>query len=242
MEKHYVSVRNLTKSFGDRRVVDDLSFDVRKGEVFALLGHNGAGKSTTIDLILGLKAPDGGSARILEMDAAKNRKQVFERVGVQLQYTQYQNSITVEEACIEYASLYAAPADYPHLLDQFGLGSLRKSFVSKLSGGERQKLSVVLALIGKPEIVFLDELTTGLDVVARREVWRTLKQLKEQGLTIFLTTHYMEEAEALCDRVCIIKSGKKVAEGTIDEVVKASGQNDLENAYLFFMGEEDLLA
>ena len=117
MEKHYVSVRNLTKSFGERRVVDDLSFDVRKGEVFALLGHNGAGKSTTIDLILGLKAPDGGSARILEMDAAKNRKQVFERVGVQLQYTQYQNSITVEEACIEYASLYAAPADYPHLLD-----------------------------------------------------------------------------------------------------------------------------
>lgn len=113
--------------------------------------------------------------------------------------------------------------------------------MSKLSGGERQKLSVVLALIGKPEIVFLDELTTGLDVVARREVWRTLKQLESQGLTIFLTTHYMEEAEALCDRVCIIKSGKKVAEGTIDEVIAVSGQNDLEDAYLFFMGEEELL-
>ena len=113
--------------------------------------------------------------------------------------------------------------------------------MSKLSGGERQKLSVVLALIGNPEIVFLDELTTRLDVVARREVWRTLKQLKEQGLTIFLTTHYMEEAEALCDRVCIIKSGKKVAEGTIDEVIAASGQKNLEDAYLFFMGEEELL-
>ena len=241
MNEPSVSVRNLTKSFANRVVVDDLSFDVRKGEVFALLGHNGAGKSTTIDLILGLKAPDGGSAKILGMDAAKNRRQVFERVGVQLQNTQYQPNITVEEACIEYASLYAAPADYPQLLERFGLGTLRKSFVSKLSGGERQKLSVVLALIGKPEIVFLDELTTGLDVVARREVWRTLKQLESQGLTIFLTTHYMEEAEALCDRVCIIKSGKKVAEGTIDEVIAVSGQNDLEDAYLFFMGEEELL-
>ena len=241
MDESAVSVRNLTKSFSGRRVVDDLSFDVQKGEVFALLGHNGAGKSTTIDLILGLKAPERGSAKILGMDAAKNRKQVFERVGVQLQNTQYQPNITVEEACIEYASLYADPANYPKLLERFGLGTLRKSFVSKLSGGERQKLSVVLALIGSPEIVFLDELTTGLDVAARREVWRTLKQLKDRGLTIFLTTHYMEEAEALCDRVCIIKSGRKAAEGTIDEVITASGQKNLEDAYLFFMGEEELL-
>ena len=241
MNEPAVSVKNLTKSFSGRTVVDDLSFDVQKGEVFALLGHNGAGKSTTIDLILGLKAPDGGSAQILGMDAAKHRKQVFARVGVQLQNTQYQSNITVEEACIEYASLYADPADYHKLLDGFGLGELRKSFVSKLSGGERQKLSVVLALIGSPEIVFLDELTTGLDVVARREVWRTLKGLKQQGLTIFLTTHYMEEAEALCDRVCIIKSGKKAAEGTIAEVVEASGKKNLEEAYLFFMGEEELL-
>ena len=241
MNEPSIRVRNLTKSFGGRRVVDGLSFDVEKGQVFALLGHNGAGKSTTIDLILGLKAPEGGTAKILGMDAARNRKQVFERVGVQLQHTQYQSAITVEEACIEYASLYAAPADFRQLLESFGLNELRKSFVSKLSGGERQKLSVVLALIGKPEIVFLDELTTGLDVVARREVWRTLKHLKEQGLTIFLTTHYMEEAEALCDRVCIIKSGKKVAEGSIDEVVAAAGQNNLEEAYLFYMGEEELL-
>ena len=241
MNEPSISVRNLTKSFGGRRVVDGLSFDVQKGEVFALLGHNGAGKSTTIDLILGLKTQEGGTAKILGMDAAKNRKQVFERVGVQLQHTQYQSAITVEEACIEYASLYAAPADYHQLLESFGLNELRKSFVSKLSGGERQKLSVVLALIGKPEIVFLDELTTGLDVVARREVWRTLKHLKEQGLTIFLTTHYMEEAEALCDRVCIIKSGKKVAEGSIHEVVAAAGRNNLEEAYLFYMGEEELL-
>ena len=241
MNEPSVCVRNLTKSFDGRKVVDDLSFDVHKGEVFALLGHNGAGKSTTIDLILGLKQPDRGSAQLLGLNAARHRKQVFERVGVQLQNTRYQSSITVEEACIEYASLYAHPADYPQLLAQFGLQSLRKSFVSRLSGGERQKLSVVLALIGCPELVFLDELTTGLDVVARREVWRTLRQLKAQGLTIFLTTHYMEEAHALCDRVCILRSGKKVAEGTVNEVIAASGQKNLEEAYLFFMGEEELL-
>ena len=241
MDGTVIRVQNLTKSFGGRKVVDDLSFSVKRGEVFALLGHNGAGKSTTIDLILGLKTPDGGAAALLEQNAAKNRKQVFERVGVQLQHTQYQSNITVEEACIEYASLYALPADYPALLEKFGLLPLRKSLVSKLSGGERQKLSVVLALIGKPEIVFLDELTTGLDVAASREVWRTLKQLKEQGLTILLTTHYMEEAEALCDRICLIRSGKKVTEGTVAEVVAASGQSNLEDAYLFFMGEEELL-
>ena len=149
--------------------------------------------------------------------------------------------MTVEEACIEYASLYEMPSDYKALLHSFGLSDLKKSYINKLSGGEKQKLSVVLALIGNPEIVFLDELTTGLDVAARREVWRTLKHLKERGLTIFLTTHYMEEAQALCDRVCLIRSGEKVIEGTIAEIVKASGKTDLEEAYLYFMGEEDLL-
>lgn len=241
MEEPCIRVEKLTKSFAGRTVVDDLSFSVRKGEVYALLGHNGAGKSTTIDLILGLKSPDNGRAQILGVDAAKSRKKVFEQVGVQLQHTEYQSTITVEEACVEYASLYKAPADYLKLLSNFGLSEFRSSFVSKLSGGERQKLSVILALIGNPKIVFLDELTTGLDVVARREVWRTLKQLKKQGLTIFQTTHYMEEAEALCDRVCIIKAGRKVAEGSIDEVVAASGQTNLEEAYLYFMGEEELL-
>ncbi|MGN0972765.1 MAG: ABC transporter ATP-binding protein [Aristaeellaceae bacterium] len=241
MNEPVISVRGLSKAFSGRRVVDGLSFQVQRGEVFGLLGHNGAGKSTTIDLLLGLKKPDAGEARILGMEAAGHRKQVFSRVGVQLQSTRYQPGITVEEACQEYASLYEAPADYPRLLEQFGLSALRRSLVSSLSGGERQKLSVVLALIGNPEIVFLDELTTGLDVVARREVWRTLRQLKERGLTIFLTTHYMEEAEALCDRVCIIRAGRKVAEGAVDGVIAATGRKNLEEAYLFCMGEEELL-
>ena len=241
MNEQCIQVNNLTKSFSGRKVINDLSFEVNKGEVFALLGHNGAGKSTTIDLILGLKSPDEGNAAILGMNAAKHRKKVFEKVGVQLQHTEYQNMMTVEEACIEYASLYEKPSDYKALLHSFGLSDLKKSYINKLSGGEKQKLSVVLALIGNPEIVFLDELTTGLDVAARREVWRTLKHLKEKGLTIFLTTHYMEEAQALCDHVCIIKSGEKVIEGTIAEIVNASGKTDLEEAYLYFMGEEDLL-
>lgn len=241
MNEQCIQVKNLTKSFSGRKVINDLSFEVNKGEVFALLGHNGAGKSTTIDLILGLKSPDEGNATILGMDAVKQRKKVFEKVGVQLQHTEYQNMMTVEEACIEYASLYKKPSDYKELLHSFGLSDLKKSYINKLSGGEKQKLSVVLALIGNPEIVFLDELTTGLDVAARREVWRTLKHLKEKGLTIFLTTHYMEEAQALCDHVCIIKSGEKVIEGTIAEIVNASGKTDLEEAYLYFMGEEDLL-
>ena len=241
MNEQCIQVKNLTKSFSGRKVINELSFEVNKGEVFALLGHNGAGKSTTIDLILGLKYPDEGNATILGMDAAKHRKKVFEKVGVQLQHTEYQNMMTVEEACMEYASLYEKPSDYKALLHSFGLSDLKKSYINKLSGGEKQKLSVVLALIGNPEIVFLDELTTGLDVAARREVWRTLKHLKEKGLTIFLTTHYMEEAQALCDHVCIIKSGEKVIEGTIAEIVNASGKTDLEEAYLYFMGEEDLL-
>lgn len=241
MSEQCIQVKNLTKSFSGRKVINDLSFEVNKGEVFALLGHNGAGKSTTIDLILGLKCPDEGNATILGMDAAKHRKKVFEKVGVQLQHTEYQNMMTVEEACIEYASLYKKPSDYKKLLHLFGLSDLKKSYINKLSGGEKQKLSVVLALIGNPEIVFLDELTTGMDVAARREVWRTLKHLKEKGLTIFLTTHYMEEAQALCDHVCIIKSGEKVIEGTIAEIVNASGKTDLEEAYLYFMGEEELL-
>lgn len=241
MNEQCIQVKNLTKSFAGRKVINELSFEVNKGEMFALLGHNGAGKSTTIDLILGLKYQDEGNATILGMDAAKHRKKVFEKVGVQLQHTEYQNMMTVEEACMEYASLYKKPSDYKALLHSFGLSDLKKSYINKLSGGEKQKLSVVLALIGNPELVFLDELTTGLDVAARREVWRTLKHLKEKGLTIFLTTHYMEEAEALCDRVCLIKSGEKVIEGTIAEILEASGKTNLEEAYLYFMGEEDLL-
>ena len=233
-----ITVDGLKKSYAGRTVVDHLSFAVQQGEVFGLLGHNGAGKSTTIELLLGLKKQEQGKATILGMEPATNRKKLFERVGIQFQSSNYQCNIRVDEACQERALLYAHPADYRELLKRFGIEHLEKSPVNKLSGGEKQKLSVVLALVGKPEIVFLDELTTGLDVAARHEVWRTLKGLKEKGLTIFLTTHYMEEAENLCDHLCLMKNGRKVAEGTVQEIVEKSPYDNLENAYLWYMDEE----
>ena len=233
-----IEVNNLTKSFHGRTVVKGLSFSVETGEVFGLLGHNGAGKSTTIDLLLGLKKQDKGTARIFGMNPRDHRKAVFERVGVQLQSSHYQNNIRVDELCKQMAALYKDPEDYRKLLEFFSLEKLEKSQVNKLSGGEKQRLSVALALINKPEIVFLDELTTGLDTAARREVWRHLKELKKSGTTIFLTTHYMEEAESLCDRIFLIKEGKKVVEGTVQEIIEKSPYDNLEDAYLWYMGEE----
>ena len=233
-----IEVKNLTKSFNGRTVVDGITFRVEKGEVFGLLGHNGAGKSTTIDLLLGLKKPDYGTGTIFGLDPAANRKAVFKRVGVQLQSANYQNNIRVDELCQEMSALYEQPEDYHRLLQFFSLEKFEKSQVNKLSGGERQRLSVALALINKPEIVFLDELTTGLDTAARREVWRHLKELKKNGTTIFLTTHYMEEAESLCDRIFLIKDGKKVTEGTVKNVIESSPYESLEDAYLWYMGEE----
>lgn len=233
-----IEVKNLTKIFKGRTVVDHLSFSVQEKEVFGLLGHNGAGKSTTIETMLGLKKADDGSASILGKNPARHRKELFERVGVQLQASNYQNNIKVEEICQELSVLYKRPADYHELLRRFRLDQFEKAQVNKLSGGEKQKLSVVLALIPCPEIVFLDELTTGLDTAARREVWRIVKRLKEDGTTIFLTTHYMEEAESLCDRICLIKEGKKIVEGTVEEVIEKSPYDNLEEAYLWYMGEE----
>lgn len=233
-----IEVNDLTKSFHGRTVVDGLSFRVENGEVFGLLGHNGAGKSTTIDLLLGLKKPDRGCGKIFGMEPGKNRKKVFEQVGVQLQSSNYQNSIRVDEICQQMSALYAKPRDYHELLRFFGLEQYGKAQVCKLSGGEKQRLSVALALINNPKVVFLDELTTGLDTAARREVWRRLKELKERGTTIFLTTHYMEEAESLCDRICLIRDGKKVTEGTVKEVIDHSPYDHLEEAYLWYMGEE----
>lgn len=230
-----IEVKDLKKAFNGRMVVDGISFHVEKGEVFGLLGHNGAGKSTTIDLLLGLKKPDYGSGTIFGLNPRTNRKAVFERVGVQLQTSNYQNNIRVDEICEEMSVLYEQPEDYHEILRLFLLNHLEKSQVNKLSGGERQRLSVALALIHKPEIVFLDELTTGLDTAARRDVWKHLKELKSQGTTIFLTTHYMEEAESLCDRIFLMKDGRKVTEGTVRQVIDNSPYDNLEDAYLWYM-------
>ena len=234
-----IVVKNLTKKYGDHVAVDDLSFQVRKGEVFGLLGANGAGKSSTIECILGTRKMDSGEVSILEMNPIKERTKVFERVGVQFQESKYQEQVKVEELCEMTASVYRNPQNYESLLADFGIADKKKTLVKELSGGERQRLFIVLALIPNPELVFLDELTTGLDARARREVWNILLKLKKQGLSILLTSHFMDEVEALCDEILILKKGKTVFHGTVEEAKTESGKSQFEDAYLWFTDEED---
>ncbi len=234
-----IDVNNIIKSYGSQIVVDNLTFHVEKGEVFGLLGANGAGKSSTIECILGTKKMDSGKVRILGMDPKKGRTTVFEKVGVQFQESKYQEQIKVNELCENTSVLYRNTRDYKKLLDRFGLADKQTAFVKDLSGGECQRLFIVLALIPNPELVFLDELTTGLDARARRDVWKLLEQLKQQGLSILLTSHYMDEVEALCDRILILKKGKTVFEGTTEQAKAESGKESFEEAYLWFTDEEE---
>lgn len=232
-----IKVHNLYKSYEDVQVVKDVSLTVKRGEVFGLLGANGAGKSTTIECILGTKNFDDGQVSILGMNPKKERKQLFQKVGVQFQESNYQDKITVKELCEVTEVLYKNPLSYNKLLEQFGLQDKVKNLVSELSGGEKQRLFVILALIPNPEVVFLDELTTGLDVKARRDVWKCLLNLKKQGLTIFLTSHFMDEVEVLCDKICILKNGVIAFYGTVEEAVALSPYEKFEDAYLWFVDE-----
>ena len=233
-----IFVEGLTKAYDGKNVVDHLDLSVKSGTVFGLLGANGAGKSTTIECMLGTKQADAGTVRLLGQDPWKRRRQLFQRIGVQFQEGNYQPEIKVAELCEETASLYRAPADWRKLCQQFGIGDKANTPVKGLSGGERQRLFIVLALIGQPELVFLDELTTGLDAKARRGVWKTLEHLKEQGLTIFLTSHFMDEVEALCDEICILKKGVPVFLGTVAEAKQQCGCERFEDAYLQLSDEE----
>lgn len=234
-------VNELKKTFSDVVAVDGLTFDINHGEIFGLLGHNGAGKSTSIACILGVMKPDSGNVQLLEKNPITQRKALFEHVGVQFQQSNYHEKIRVSEMCDVMQSLYASPADWRELLSFFGLSGMEKRTVSELSGGERQRLSVLLALIPNPQIVFLDELTTGLDAKARRDVWRYLIELKAKGLTVLLTSHYMDEVEALCDRICILRKGLTAAMGTVSELISGSPYDNLEEAYLWYSGEEETI-
>ncbi len=234
-----IVVKNLTKKYGGRTVVDNLSFQVKKGEVFGLLGANGAGKSSTIECILGTKKMDSGEVSILDMNPVRDRTRVFERVGVQFQESKYQELVKVEELCEMTASVYKEPQNYEDLLTAFGIADKKKAYVKELSGGERQRLFLVLALIPNPELVFLDELTTGLDARARRDVWSILEKLKKQGLSILLTSHSMDEVEILCDEILILKKGKAVFRGTVEEAKSESGKKHFEDAYLWYTDEEE---
>lgn len=235
-----IKVEKLKKSYGNTVVINDIDISVKAGEVFGLLGANGAGKSTTIECILGTCKPDNGIISILGMNPQTDRKKLFEYVGVQFQEANYQDKICVSELCEETQCLYKEVTDYRELLKRFGLIEKVSSPISELSGGQKQKLFIVLALIPNPKVVFLDELTTGLDTRARRDVWRCLSDLKQNGLTIFLTSHFMDEVEVLCDKIMIMKKGDIVFNGTVKEAIENSPYKNFEDTYLWY-AEEGIL-
>ena len=200
----------LRKTYGSTVAVDDVSFDVRRGEIFGLIGPNGAGKTTTMECVEGLRTPDAGTISVLGLDPIRDAYGLSDRIGVQLQEAQLQKRIKVWEAVDLWASLYSTPVDADQLLNQLGLVEKRNAWFMTLSGGQKQRLFIALSLINDPEVVFLDELTTGLDPQARRTIWDLVRGIRDRGKTVFLTTHLMEEAERLCDRVAIIEHGRVI--------------------------------
>jgi len=206
-----VEVAHLRKAYGTLVAVDDVSFTVTEGEIFGILGPNGAGKTTAVECAIGLRRPDTGTIRLLGLDPHADREKIHEIVGVQLQSGALPAKLRVGEILEEYRSFYRDPADVGELLDVLGLAAKRGDYYRSLSGGQRQRLSVALALIGQPRIAVLDEMTTGLDPQARRDTWELIEHIRDRGVTIVLVTHFMEEAERLCDRVALIDHGRVVA-------------------------------
>src|SRR6516162_9670828 len=209
-----IEVRNLRKAYGDTVAVDDVSFSVQEGEIFGILGPNGAGKTTTVECIEGLRTPDRGAISVLGLDPRRDRAELTQRLGAQLQDSQLPDRLRVAEALELYGSFYRAPADWRALMDALGLAGQSKTRFGQLSGGQKQRLSIALALVGNPQVVVLDELTTGLDPQARRDTWALIEGVRDRGVTILLVTHFMEEAERLCDRVALIDAGRVVAMDT----------------------------
>jgi ABC-2 type transport system ATP-binding protein len=215
-----IHVASIRKSYGRTVAVDEVSFDVQPGEIFGLIGPNGAGKTTTMECVEGLRVPDRGVIAVLGLDPRRDAYALQERIGVQLQEAQLQKRIKVREAVALWASLYRKAVDTDRLIEQLGLGDKRNAWFMTLSGGQKQRLFIALALINDPELVFLDELTTGLDPQARRAIWDLVRGIRQRGKTVFLTTHLMEEAERLCDRVAIIDYGTIVDIGAPAELVQ----------------------
>jgi ABC-2 type transport system ATP-binding protein len=229
-----IEVRNLRKTYDTLVAVDDLSFEVDEGEIFGMVGPNGAGKTTTIECIEGLRQPDAGSVQLLGMDPSEERRAIANQIGVQLQESALPTRLRVGEALDLFASFYERRADPEELLGILGLTEKHSSPFHKLSGGQKQRLFIALALVNRPKVVFFDELTTGLDPQARRSMWDLVRQIREQGCTVFLTTHYMEEAERLCDRVLIIDHGQIVALDTPEAMIRSLGA---ENRLVFTLPE-----
>jgi ABC-2 type transport system ATP-binding protein len=206
-----IEVRNLHKRYADQVAVADVSFSVDSGEIFGIVGPNGAGKTTTVECVEGLRIPDSGTVRVLGLDPRRDRAAVRQKLGIQLQESQLPDRIKVWEALDLYSSFYPHPADWRALLDELGLTPKRSTVFAKLSGGQKQRLSIALALVGNPEVAILDELTTGLDPQARRDTWELIRQVRDRGVTVVLVTHFMDEAERLCDRLAVVVAGRVVA-------------------------------
>jgi ABC-2 type transport system ATP-binding protein len=206
-----IEIAHLRKTYGTLVAVDDVSFSVAEGEIFGILGPNGAGKTTTVECAIGLRSPDAGTIRLMGLDPHADRDEVHEIVGVQLQAGALPPKLRVGEILRMYRSFYRDPADVGELTGALGLAAKRNDYYRSLSGGQRQRLSVALALIGQPKIAVLDEMTTGLDPQARRDAWELIENIRDRGVTIVLVTHFMEEAERLCDRVALIDDGHLVA-------------------------------
>ena len=206
-----IRVNDLYKSYGDTQAVAGVSFQVEKGEIFGMVGPNGAGKTTTIECVEGLREGDRGEISVLGLDPISQERQLRPLLGIQLQEAHLPDNLKVWEAMDMYAAFYERHLDWEELLEDLGLAEKRNTAFRKLSGGQKQRLFIALALLHDPELVFLDELTTGLDPRARRVIWDLVREVRQRGKTIFLTTHYMDEAESLCDRVAIIDRGKLVA-------------------------------
>ncbi|MGC4940898.1 ABC transporter ATP-binding protein [Kribbella sp. DT2] len=217
-----VVVQNLRKTYGATVAVDDVSLTVHPGEIFGILGPNGAGKTTTVESIAGLRTPDGGTVRVAGLDPHARRSEITSLIGVQLQSSELPEKIKTREALELYASFYPAPRDPAELLEELGLTKVRNTAFAKLSGGQKQRLSIALALVGNPKVAILDELTTGLDPQARRDAWELVRKIRDTGVTIILVTHFMEEAEHLCDRIAIIDGGRVVALDTPAGLVDAA--------------------
>jgi ABC-2 type transport system ATP-binding protein len=206
-----IDVSQLSKRYGERYAVHDVSFAVEAGEIFGIVGPNGSGKTTTVESIEGLRTPDSGEIRVLGLHPTKDRAELRARMGIQLQESQLPDRLKVWEALDLYASFYRDPVDWRRLLDEVGLAEKRDTVFAKLSGGQKQRLSIALALIGRPEIAVLDELTTGLDPQARRDTWQLIRTIRDRGVTVMLVTHFMDEAERLCDRLAVMRAGRVVA-------------------------------
>jgi ABC-2 type transport system ATP-binding protein len=220
MPSPVVRVENIRKLYGRTVAVSDVSFEVQQGEIFGLIGPNGAGKTTTMECVEGLRSPDRGTIDVFGLDPVRDVYRLQDRIGVQLQEAQLQKRIKVWEAIDLWASLYSRPVDGTRLLEQLGLVEKRNAWFMTLSGGQKQRLFIALALINDPELVFLDELTTGLDPQARRAIWDLVRGIRQRGKTVFMTTHLMEEAERLCDRVAVIDCGRIVDIGTPAALVR----------------------